>query len=417
MKLNSAILPIGGKGKRLSSFSDKPKLITKINKLALIDYTINQLNEEGIKNIYVISNPENKSVEKHCEELCLKNKLNLITLREKKYHGNFGGIIENEENLPENFIVIYPDVIWACDLKRIINFYKISQSLITLIVRRTDHAFDSDNIKLNPLMSVKSIKSKVLGHNINNLEANDLFGATGLYIMNKKYLKKTSILNIPKNKEIDLFETISKLWNDKDIQISAYPTSEYIKDCGTPKRFRLVEKDLEQKRVFTNSYKYKQKILFLDRDGTLIKCNKGEYILNHDQVELNHKIIITYQKYTSLGFLPIVVTNQPQLSFGLISLNELDLIHCKIQELLQEANLKPIFRFIFCPHHPHNRHVNEIDYLKFVCNCRKPEIGMYKELNRWLDIDIDESLMIGDSKRDLQFANKCGIKYKSIDHL
>ena len=42
---------------------------------------------------------------------------------------------------------------------------------------------------------------------------------------------------------------------------------------------------------------------------------------------------------------------------------------------------------------------------------------MYKELNRWLDIDIDESLMIGDSKRDLQFANKCGIKYKSIDHL
>ena len=61
MKLNSAILPIGGKGKRLSSFSDKPKLITKINKLALIDYTINQLNEEGIKNIYVISNPENKS--------------------------------------------------------------------------------------------------------------------------------------------------------------------------------------------------------------------------------------------------------------------------------------------------------------------------------------------------------------------
>ena len=85
--------------------------------------------------------------------------------------------------------------------------------------------------------------------------------------------------------------------------------------------------------------------------------------------------------------------------------------------MLKKANLNPIFRFIFCPHHPHSRHNEEIDLLKFICNCRKPEIGMYQELNRWIDIDISKSLMIGDNIKDLEFAKNCGIKYKSIDHL
>ncbi len=417
MILDSAILPIGGKGKRLSSFSSKPKLLTSINEIPLIDYTLKKLNEEGIKNIILISNSENIQIEDHCKEFCKHHNLKIITLREKQYFGNFGGIIDNLDYLPENFLVVYPDIIWACDLKRIINYHKLNQSSITLVVRRTDHAFDSDNVKLNPLMIIKSIKSKVLDHKISELEANDLYGATGIYIMKKDYLRKTKEINLIPYEEVDLFETITKIWDNKEIQISAYTTSEYIKDCGTPKRFKEVENDLKKKIVYTNSYKNKQKILFLDRDGTLIKCKKGEYIISHDQVELNKKIIKTYKKYTSLGYLPIVVTNQPQLSFGLLNLSQLDLIHCRIQNLLNELNMKTIFRFIFCPHHPQSRYPEEIDFLKYFCNCRKPQTGMYHELERWMDIDIENSLMIGDNQRDLEFANNCGIEFKLIDYL
>ena len=417
MIIDTAVLPIGGKGKRLSNFSKKPKLLTKINGFPLIDYTLNKLHEEGIKKIILISNQANFMIDNHCEDICSKKNLELISLKEKKYFGNFGGIIENLELLPQNFLVVYPDIIWACDLKRILNFHKISQSLITLVVRRTDHAFDSDNVKLNPYMKIKSVKSKVLGHKINKFESKDLFGATGIYIMNKKYLTKVNELSLTENKEIDLFETIAKLWHDVDIQISAYTTSEFIKDCGTPKRFKSVEEVLKKKNVYRNSYKFKQKIIFLDRDGTLINCKKGKYILTPEQVKLNKNILETYFNYTSEGFLPVVVTNQPQLSFGLINLDQLDSIHCKIQSLLDELELKPIYRFIFCPHHPNNRYDGELDFLKFLCNCRKPQIGMFEELSRWLDIDIENSIMIGDNNRDLEFAKNCGIKFKFVDHL
>ena len=95
------------------------------------------------------------------------------------------------------------------------------------------------------------------------------------------------------------------------------------------------------------------KILFLDRDGTLIKNDKKIYITSPEEVFLNESILNIYKKYTSKGFLPIVVTNQPQIAHGKINLETLDKIHCKIQDLLKERNLEKIFQFLICPHHPH----------------------------------------------------------------
>ena len=113
--------------------------------------------------------------------------LNYKIFYEKNLKGNFGGILENHTSLPRDFLVVYPDIIWTCDLSRIFQFHKQSQSHITLVVRRSDHPEDSDTVKLNPLMSVKSIYAKENKSLSNNYEAADLFGATGIYVMNKSF--------------------------------------------------------------------------------------------------------------------------------------------------------------------------------------------------------------------------------------
>ena len=109
-----------------------------------------------------------------------------------------------------------------------------------------------------------------------------------------------------------------------------------------------------------------------------------------------------------------MVTNQPQIAHGKLSLNTLDRIHCKIQDLLTARNLEKIFQFLICPHHPHAGYKEEIPFLKFTCECRKPEIGMFNFLEKKFTIDRDQSLMIGDSKADEGFANNCGLRYLDV---
>ena len=414
--LNSALLPVGGKGTRMKGFSKIPKLLIKLNGKPLIDYTFENLEKYGIKQVFIISNKDNKEIENHCLKVCRKLNIKLNILTEVRLKGNFGGIIENTINLPEEFIVVYPDLIWDCNLEKIYLHHIKSQSLVTLVIRRTEHPEDSDTVKLCPLFNVKTLFSKVTRSKNITYEKNDLFGATGIYIINKKYLLNSMNLKFNSD-EIDLFESIEKNQEKTIVNISGYITSEYIRDCGTPERFKKASEEIISKNIFSRNYDRPQKILFLDRDGTLIKNDKKIYITSPEEVFLNESILNIYKKYTSKGFLPIVVTNQPQIAHGKINLETLDKIHCKIQDLLKERNLEKIFQFLICPHHPHVGYQGEIPFLKFTCECRKPEIGMFKFLEKKFSIDLDQSLMIGDSKSDEGFANNCGIRYLDVNNL
>ena len=414
--IDTAILPIGGKGSRMIKESNLPKLLIKLNGFPLIYYSISYLAKQKIKQIIFISNNTSLKIEKYVAKLCSEFKIEFKIIQEKYLKGNFGGILENSQYLPDNFLVIYPDIIWTCELSRFFKYHSESQAQITLLVRRTDHPEDSDTVKLTPLMTVKSIYSKENKTIPDSLENHDLFGATGIYIMNKSYLKLCLQKHnkISQEKEIDLFQTIDSLWNNENLQISAYITNEFIKDCGTPTRFKLVEKLMKEVNIYSSSYKHKQKIIFIDRDGTLIKNKTNNYLTSPDEVELNDKMLSYYEKYTSIGYTPIVITNQPQISFGLINFETLDKIHCKIQELLTEKKLTKIFKFLICPHHPHSGFKNEINFLKFTCSCRKPNIGLFNEVERFINVDKKKSIMFGDSQRDKEFAANCGINFQLI---
>jgi len=55
----------------------------------------------------------------------------------------------------------------------------------------------------------------------------------------------------------------------------------------------------------------------------------------------------------------------------------------------------------FCPHHPE---------ITGVCECRKPSPKMILDLAKNYDIDLENSILIGDSKRDIEAGKKAGIK-------
>ena len=146
--------------------------------------------------------------------------------------------------------------------------------------------------------------------------------------------------------------------------------------------------------------------IFLDRDGTL-NFDHG-WIASPSKIELLPGAAEAVRAINDSGFLAVLVTNQPVIARGEVTVAELDAIHHKLASLLAEsgAHLDAIY---YCPHHPDSGIAGERAEFKIHCNCRKPAPGLLEAASRDLDIDVSRSWMIGDSERDLGAAAAFGI--------
>jgi hypothetical protein len=68
-----------------------------------------------------------------------------------------------------------------------------------------------------------------------------------------------------------------------------------------------------------------------------------------------------------------------------------------------------IDRIYFCPHHPDKGYPEENPIYKIKCICRKPEAGMIIAANNELNIDLENSFLIGDQTTDIMTAKNRGL--------
>ena len=186
-----------------------------------------------------------------------------------------------------------------------------------------------------------------------------------------------------------------------------YDSPEYVKDMGTPERYKSVTKDFNNGVIQAKNLKNNQKAIFLDRDGTINKY--VGFLRNINQFELINGVAKAIKKINESGYLAIVVTNQPVIARGEVSYSELDDIHKKMETLLglEGAYVDGIY---FCPHHPHKGYPGEIEKLKVVCDCRKPKPGMLLKAAERFNINLEESYMVGDGENDISAGINAGCK-------
>ena len=98
--------------------------------------------------------------------------------------------------------------------------------------------------------------------------------------------------------------------------------------------------------------------------------------------------------------LTVVVTNQSGIARGLYTEREVDKIHAFMQRSLAKIGAH-IDAFYHCPHHPE---------FSGECDCRKPKPGMILKACAELGIDPAQSILFGDSKRDLDAAQAAGLR-------
>ncbi len=151
------------------------------------------------------------------------------------------------------------------------------------------------------------------------------------------------------------------------------------------------------------------KAIFLDKDGTLIP--DIPYNVKPERITLQSNSVEGLKELAKQGYLLVIISNQSGVARGYFKEGALEPVKLKLTDLLSEHGLT-LNGFYYCPHHPEG---NMPPY-NTECDCRKPKSGMLIEASKDLDINLNESWMIGDILNDVEAGNRAGCKTVLINN-
>lgn len=141
-----------------------------------------------------------------------------------------------------------------------------------------------------------------------------------------------------------------------------------------------------------------KKILFIDRDGTLIEEPEDCQIDHIEKLALIPDVIPALLTLKNAGFTFVMVSNQDGLGTDSFPLANFNLPHDLLLRIFDSQGIT--FEAVrICPHLPSDG-----------CDCRKPKVGLVLDYLVNQTIQREYSYVIGDRETDLQFANNLGVK-------
>lgn len=142
-----------------------------------------------------------------------------------------------------------------------------------------------------------------------------------------------------------------------------------------------------------------RRAVFLDRDGVINrKPDPHDYVKDFDEFHWNPGAKELIKKIKERGLLAVVVTNQQGIATNKMTSQFVTTLHEQINNELSKMG-GSIDLFCVCPHHKDE-----------LCGCRKPNPGMFFDAAKLLLIDLNRSLMIGDTESDREAAIRAGCR-------
>lgn len=140
-----------------------------------------------------------------------------------------------------------------------------------------------------------------------------------------------------------------------------------------------------------------KKILFIDRDGTLIKEPNDYQVDSIDKLDFMPNVIPALRSLSQAGFSLVLVSNQDGLGSANFPLENFEPAQALMMRVFNSQNI--YFDDIkICPH-----------FATDGCSCRKPQVGLLMDYLVNQLIDRENSYVIGDRTTDLELAQNMGI--------
>ncbi len=395
----------GGRGTRISSVArDIPKPMIKIEGKPVLEHEIACLKNQGFTDLIITVS--------HLGDIIMDyfgdgSGVSPITGEpfdvsieyyfEKEPLGNAGALFRLKDKLTEDFLLLNADAIFDVDFNRFVAFHKEKGGLATLFTHPNSHPYDSgliladDNGAVEQWLTKEDPRPTYYRNRVN----------AGLHVLSPKVLDVE--VTTPK---VDLDRQILKPLAGTG-KMFCYDSPEYVKDMGTPERYEAVCRDFREGKVQARNLRNKQKAVFLDRDGTINRY--VGFLRKEEEFELLPGVAEAIGKINASGYLAVVVTNQPVIARGEVTVPQLQDIHNKMETLLGYEGVY-VDAVYYCPHHPHKGYAGEIPELKFDCDCRKPKPGMLLTAAEEYNIDLANSWMIGDGENDVKAGAAAGCK-------
>jgi D,D-heptose 1,7-bisphosphate phosphatase len=152
-----------------------------------------------------------------------------------------------------------------------------------------------------------------------------------------------------------------------------------------------------------------RKAIFIDKDGTLI--TNVPYNANPEKITLEPGAADALQLLHKMDYALVVISNQSGIAHGYFEEQAMQHVQDRIAALLRWHGVT-LDGFFYCPHHPQGA----VSRYAVDCTCRKPRPGMLLQAAALLNIDLQQSWMIGDILHDVEAGNRAGCRTVLLDN-
>jgi histidinol-phosphate phosphatase family protein len=373
-KITQAVIFVGGQGARLRPLTlTTPKPLLRIHGKPFAEYLVELLKRNGIEEIIFLTGYLAEQFPAYFGD---GSKFG-VRIRHSQ------GLVEDETGkrlqrakplLNEEFLLLYGDNYWPLNLEKLIKHReKTSAPNLVTVYERSDPS-KKNNILVGETGLVEIYDKARKASGLNGVDI-------GFFILSRK------ALDLLPEKNVNFEETVlPKLIAKKEL--AGFLTHQPYWSLTDNERLPGVTQALDPQR----------KVLFLDRDGTLnVKAPKADYIKTPEAFVFLPGAIEALVALTKKGVELYVVSNQPGIARGALTLDTLNQIHKKMERELgvYGVHLNGIY---FCPHGWDS-----------ACDCRKPKPGMFFQVAREHNIDLSHAVFVGDDERDKEAGDAAGV--------